>query len=319
MTDTTNTTTGQQPLSPIMYDRVLVPLDGSGASEAALTYAAHIPCRELVLLHVSVDDEFIVPEWFGHATADEDPDEQTLHRILGDLAGSLKTESRDVKVEIRVGDVAEEIISEGKSADLIVMTTHGRGAAGRLFFGSVADRVIRHGETPTLLLRAGDHTTEPRSPKRIVIALDGSEIAEQTIIPGAKAATFLGVPITLVRAVGLDEVRAALRAQGKTRTAPFEQSHSLFEDTRKLVLEEATAYLEAQAEKLRADGIEVNTQIVEGSAAFSLKEAMTPDDIAVITTRGQGGYKRWSIGSVAEKLVRESPCPILVQRSAQPA
>lgn len=317
MTDTTET--GQHPVATRMYDRVIVPLDGSEASEAALTYAAHIPCRELVLLHVSVDDEFIVPEWFGHSTDDEEPEDQTLHAIMGELADSLKTGTRDVKVDIRVGDVAEEIIAEGKNADLIVMMTHGRGAAGRLIFGSVADRVVRHGETPTLLLRAGDHTADPHAPKRIVIALDGSKIAEQAIAPGVKAAKFLGVPVTLIRAIGVDEIRAALRARGGKKTAPFEQSEGLYEETRKKVTGEAGAYLEERAERLRSEGVEANVQILEGSAAFALKDAITPDDLVVMTTRGQGGYKRWSIGSVAEKLVRESPAPLLVQRSAQPS
>lgn len=314
MADATNT--GQQPASTLMFERVLVPLDGSEASEAALAYAAQIPCRELVLLHVSVDDDFIVPEWFGEATEDNS-EEQDVQTILQNLANAMKTDSRDVTVSVRVGDVAEEIISEGRNADLIVMMTHGRGAAGRLIFGSIADRVIRHGETPTLLLRRGDHTTDPRPPKRIVIALDGSEFAEQSLAPGSKAAKYLGIPVMLVRSVGFDEVRAVLRAQGDKPKTPYELSDDLFDKARVRAIEESHAYLEGHAERLRAEGVDVKVEVIEGPAAFCLQEVLTPDDVAVMTTRGLGGYKRWSIGSVVEKLVRESPCPVLVQRSAK--
>ena len=48
-----------------------------------------------------------------------------------------------------------------------------------MVFGSIADRVIRHGETPTLIVRVGELTRNPKMPRRVIVALDGSELAEK--------------------------------------------------------------------------------------------------------------------------------------------
>lgn len=293
-------------------NRILVPVDGSDASRAALIFASHIPAREIVLLHVAVDDEVLVPEW-ATDWADEDED-ASLEAVLESIASDLRTPERNVVVETRLGDVAEEIIEAGREADLIVMMTHGRGAAGRIIFGSVADRVVRHGQTPTLLLRIGELTREPRAPKRVAIALDGSPLGEQALPQAARVARIGNMPLTLLKAVGDDEVRLAVRQYRVDGVPPHEQPPTLYQDTHDAVMKEADAYLEGHAERLREQGLEVTTKVLDGTAAFALMREVDAEDILVVTTRGQGGFKRWSIGSVAEKLVREAPCPVLLNR-----
>ena len=305
------------PSGRVVYDRILVPLDGSDEAEAALRYAALLPARELVLLHVEHEDEIFVPEWIFDE--DADPDVHTVRAELDQLAARLRAEGRAVEVVTEIGDVAEQIISSALNTDLIVMATHGRGAAGRLLFGSVADRVVRHGMTPTLLLRAGAHTKAPRLPRRVVVTLDGSEEAEQALPQAERLARAIGIPILLLRAVGFDEVRVTLRRKRKPGEPPFVQSPDLYEQARIETVEEATRYLDAVAGRLRSEGLEVDRKVVEGAPAFCLMWEMGEDDIAVVTTHGTSGYKRWSIGSVAEKLVREAPCPVLLQRIPQEA
>jgi nucleotide-binding universal stress UspA family protein len=297
------------------YNRIVVPIDGSDASEAALSYASRLPAKELVLLHVSVDHEVIVPDWI--LNRDEERAETSLHESMEKLAERLRTPERNVIVDMRIGDVAEEIMAAGREADLIVMMTHGRGAAGRMVFGSIADRVIRHGETPTLIVRVGELTRNPKIPQRIVIALDGSERAEKALPGGAKLAKATGLPVVLLRSVGLHDVKAALRKRRKPGESPLHMSPTLYDDTLRDVLNEAGEYLERHAETLKADGLDVSTEVLEGSVPFTIIWAVNPDDILVMTTRGQGGYKRWALGSVAEKLVRESPCPVLMQRGPE--
>lgn len=309
MTTTTPTT------SAVTYDRIIVPIDGSDASEAALAYASQLPTKELVLLHVSVDHEVIVPDWI--LRHDEEREEASLQDSMERLAERLRTAERNVRVEMRIGDVAEEIMAAGRDADLIVMMTHGRGAAGRMVFGSIADRVIRHGETPTLIVRVGELTRHPRTPNRVLIALDGSGLAEKGIAGGVKLARACNLPVVLVRSIGLEDVKAELRKRRKPGDTPMTISPTMYEDTLADVLKAAHAYLDRHADELRAQGCEVSTQVVEGSVPFTLMWAANPDDVMVMTTRGQGGYKRWALGSVAEKMVREAPCPILLQRGPE--
>lgn len=298
-----------------IYNRIVVPLDGSEPSRAALSYAARIPARELVLLHVMVDREVIVPEWI--LRRDSARSELSLGDQLEQMAEELRTPERDVKVDVRIGDVAEEIISAGNNADLIVMMTHGRGAAGRVIFGSMADRVVRHGSTPTLLVRVGELTRNPKVPDRVVCALDGSVIAERGLSAAIRLASALDLPLHLVRSVGLQDVKSALRGTRPERLAPTDMHPELYDQTLNAVRDEAIAYLNVQEAKVRDQWPKVSTELVEGSVPFTLMWAVDVDDILVITTRGQGGYKRWSLGSVAEKLIREAPCPVFLERGPE--
>lgn len=298
-----------------VYDRIVVPLDGSEPSRAALSYAAGIPSRELVLLHVMVDREVIVPEWI--LRRDSARKETSLAEELEQLAAELRTPEREVKVDIRIGDVAEEIITAGNQADLIVMMTHGRGAAGRVIFGSMADRVVRHGTTPTLLVRVGELTRNPKVPDRVVCALDGSAIAERGLPAAIRLASALDLPLHLVRSVGLQDVKNALRGTRTDWLAPSDMHPDLYDHTLNTVRDEAIAYLKKHEEAVRAEWPRVSAELIEGSVPFTLMWAADVDDILVITTRGQGGYKRWSLGSVAEKLIREAPCPVFLERGPE--
>lgn len=297
------------------YDRILVPLDGSEPSRAALAYAASIPTKELILLHVMVDREVIVPEWIlRRGSAGE---ETSLADEMEKLAEELRTPERKVTVETRIGDVAEEIIKAGADADMIVMMTHGRGAAGRVIFGSMADRVVRHGSTPTLLVRVGELTRNPRVPERIVCALDGSVIAERGLAAAIRLASALNLPLHLLRNVGLQDVKAALRDKNTDWLAPSDMHPELYDQTLATVRDDAIQYLADKAAIVEDEGVTVSTELVEGSVPFTLMWALDVDDIMVITTRGRGGYKRWSLGSVAEKLIREAPCPVFLERGPE--
>lgn len=298
-----------------IYDRIVVPLDGSEPSRAALTYAADIPAKELVLLHVMVDREVIVPEWI--LRRDSARTEISLGDQLEQVAEELRTPEREVKVEIRIGDVAEEIIAAGNDADLIVMMTHGRGAAGRVIFGSMADRVVRHGSTPTLLVRVGELTRNPKVPDRVVCALDGSAVAERGLSAAVRLASALNLPLHLVRSVGLQDVKTALSDTRTDWLAPSDMHPELYDQTLESVKQDALAYLKSREETVREEWPNVSTELVEGSVPFTLMWAVDVDDILVITTRGQGGYKRWSLGSVAEKLIREAPCPVFLERGPE--
>lgn len=295
-----------------VYNRILVPLDGSEPSRAALAYAARIPAKELILLHVMVDREVIVPDWI--LRRDSRQPEDSIADQLERMAEELRTPDRQVSVDIRIGDVAEEIINAGNEADLIVMMTHGRGAMGRVIFGSMADRVVRHGTAPTLLVRVGELTRSPKVPDRIVCALDGSDIAERGLAGAITLASVLDLPLHLVRSVGLQDVKAELRDSQPNWLAPSDMEPDLYDKTLHKVTEEARTYLQVKQEEASKEWPKVSHELVEGSVPFTLIWAVDVDDILVITTRGRGGYQRWSLGSVAEKLIREAPCPVLIQR-----
>ena len=72
------------------------------------------------------------------------------------IAAELRAKGLRVDTQVRVGDNAvEEILAGARDvgADLIAMTTHGRGGLGRLLFGSVAEAVLRQADIPVFLMR----------------------------------------------------------------------------------------------------------------------------------------------------------------------
>ncbi len=273
--------------------RILVPLDGSGRSDRALDLAGRLPARELVLFHVGKDD--------GDRSR------------LESLAQPLRTGQRTVEVEIRTGDATDEILKAAVACDLVVMATQGRNAAGRLLFGSTADRVSQQSATPTLLIRTTDDATIP-VPARIVVLLDGSKRAEGALPIAATLARAMSLPLWLMRAVDIDDVRATIHEQReRERGAPApEDAEHTYEEARQLTEQRATSYLADTAEPLAGQGLRVEASILRGTPVFELLQAIQPNDLVVMSSHGRRGFRRWMLGSVAEKLVRESAAPVLL-------
>lgn len=144
-----------------MYNRVLLPLDGSKLAEAALPHAAHLAKQfgsELVLLRVVVSPYAIVAPDLVLAGTDPDLRELSAHaaHYLKGIADRLQEQGLHVRTEVCEGPVAEAILDyvAALNIDLIVMSTHGRGGVLRWVYGSVAERVLQGSACPVLLIRS---------------------------------------------------------------------------------------------------------------------------------------------------------------------
>ena len=132
-----------------MYKRALIPLDGSMVAETIVPFALQIAGpldMEITLLRV------VVP------TSVDDVDRLCIdaQEYLSAVAAELRAKGVRGDTQVRVGDDAVgEILTGAREvgADLIAMTTHGRGGLGRLLFGSVAEAVLRQAEIPVFLMR----------------------------------------------------------------------------------------------------------------------------------------------------------------------
>jgi nucleotide-binding universal stress UspA family protein len=292
-----------------MLDRILVPLDRSDTARAAVNYAAAIPSRSVTLLSVLPDTTATgASVWAVDQAEWRQKTEIVVKQFLQEIAGTLEAQGRFVDIVVVHGDPAERILSYSANADLIVMTTHGLGAGKRLLFGSVADRIARHAPVPVMLIRGGDLPVEPRPIQRIVTPLDGSDLAERALPLATDLADTLGVPLLLVQA--LDHARIVETAHpAGSPVAPYSSSMDV-------VLGEATTYLEEHAQLLRNRSLQVDIAVLEGGPVDIILDILQAGDLLVMTSHGRGGIKRWFLGSVAEKLVREAPAPILLYRSS---
>lgn len=151
-----------------MYQRILVPLDGSKVGESALPYVEGLVSKlspgvkvEVTLLQVvSPLSHYIVAVEGGVSVPYTDEEMKAVKEkakdYLNKAGEGLKSKGAVVKIRVGVGNAAEEIIkaSDQVNADLVAMSTHGRSGLSRWAFGSVADRVLRGGNKPMLMVRA---------------------------------------------------------------------------------------------------------------------------------------------------------------------
>lgn len=218
------------------------------------------------------------------------------------------------EIAIGVGDPAETILNLGKehNAELIVIASHGRGALGRWTFGSVADRLSRTSEVPVLIIRPRDAAPEVDNLpvfERILLLTDGSDRSRSAVDEAADLAKKLGKPVTLVRSIFPEAELAPATGYGAVY-AP-----ELYEELTKSVEAEAIASLEETVEQVKSHGAEAEYLLVHGPAAHTITSLATPNDLIVMTSHGRSGFRRWLLGSVAEKLVRDAPCPVMLVRS----
>jgi nucleotide-binding universal stress UspA family protein len=141
--------------------RILVPLDGSPVAEQILpsvVSVAQAMSGELILFQVPIAhvSGWMTGEWYLPIQGALDTAEEDAQAYLSTVAGRLKEQGLDVATATSVGSVADCIVeyAEVNHVDLIAMCTHGRTGLARWALGSVADRVLRAGGKPILLVRA---------------------------------------------------------------------------------------------------------------------------------------------------------------------
>lgn len=297
-----------------MYRSILVPLDGSSFSEHALPLARALTraCRaRLRLAHVHVAPVAYYADGLPVINAENDllsreAERDYLERLRAELsANGLATTC--VLLEEPVGAALAREAAE-READLVIMTTHGRGGWSRMWLGSVADELMHNLNIPLLLIHPREGTPGPTGEfRRILIALDGSPLAEQ-ILPS-------------VQALGADEQTEYTLLQViepfVALGGPAPYSAQLEQDFTERRQDEAEAYLESVARRLRIQGPRVRTRVV---ADLQVAQAILNDawrrqaDLIALATHGRGGLRRLLVGSVADKVLRGADTPVLLLR-----
>ncbi len=264
------------------FARVLLPLDGSSRAEAALVWAGRVPAEHIRLLRVCPPGE-------AHAV--------DATRYLESVAVRCHWPGCTVDVRVVHGEPAEQIVLEAADADLIVMSTEGAGAGGRLIFGSVADRVARHAPAPAFLVRGGSDPVSAVPVRRIVVPLDGSAAAERALPIAIRLARAMETGVLLVT---VDEAELGQEAAGQASPD---------------AAEEAAASLARAATTLEEASIAAASDVRAGSPVAELLETVAAGDLLVMTTHGRGTARRWQIGGVAEKLLRQAAAPVVLVRT----
>jgi len=303
-----------------MASTILVPLDGSLLSERVLPVAAELArssggTLHLVRIHVSPERAPISLE--GMPVVDRDDDDRCwqaerayMVRIRERLGPRSELATR---IAVLNGPVAEALAGYAAlhRVDQIVMATHARSGLARAWMGSVADAVLRRSRVPVLLVRATEGAatmSASEGPPRVLIALDGSPIAEKVLEPAVRLGRPLGAAYTLLRVVNplaLTGDLPAVLAPRMGRAAAARQEA------------EAKTYLAEIAWWMQDRGFEVETRVVtsERPADAILSEAEREGRaIIAMATHGRSGLSRMLMGSVAGQVLHRTTLPVLLYR-----
>ncbi|WP_367175382.1 universal stress protein [Haloarcula rubripromontorii] len=282
-----------------MFDRILVPTDGSPGSERAFEVAATLASTHDAAVHVlSVVDE--------HGPTDDDWDYDggtPAEAFIESQADHVDTEGLSVTPAVREGVVHDAVLdyTDENDIDLIVMGTHGRTGVRRFLLGSVTEKVVRLADVPVLSVKA-DAEPGTVSFDDILLPTDGSSGAEAAIEPAGALASATDATVNLVSVVD-------------TRSLGIDVGSTVIVDELESV---ATDAVGDASDRLSGLGVEtVETAITHGVPYRAILDAIEDTDanLVVIGTHGRTGVDRYLLGSVAEKLVRTSPVPVMTVRA----
>jgi nucleotide-binding universal stress UspA family protein len=299
---------------------VLAPVDGSTRALHAVPWAAKLagPDGTVVLLRVVPPQPDYAESLFSLVGAEERVREiqdawiRTAKADMDEAEALLSGSGVTVEQVVAEGEPDEEIVAAAarRGVQMIAMASHGRGAVGRAIFGSVADRVARTAPVPVLILRPPDEDVVPSvAVSRIVVPLDGSEIAARALPVASELAEHLAAPVHVIRAV--DAALSLPMASGVFGAGPVVDANvtdQIWEEAEA----EARSTVTAAVSQLQSEGVDASGGIVIGSPFFAISEAIEPGDLLTLTSHGRGGVRRWLLGSVAEKLVREAKAPVML-------
>lgn len=301
-----------------MFHALLVPLDGSQFGEQALPWAASLARTGALPLHlVQVHVPLAVSFGESGLVLDRGVEEEirkSEENYLQSVVGRLAAAGLPAQAELVEGAVVEGIErqAQAKGADLIVMTTHGRGVMARLLVGSVADNLVRHSSVPVLLVRPGEGPPDLRQPprlRRVLVPLDGSPLAEKVLPP--VEALLDAVPAELILLRLVQPTLADMTVANRWSQALVQRLQEL----QQALESEARQYLEQLAAGLRQRGRRVQTRVAchDQAAAGIIEEARSAQaDLIALATHGRGGWKRALLGSVADKVLRAGTLPMLL-------
>lgn len=284
--------------------RILVPLDGSAFAESILPDARRYAGPDGILVlarNAREDQDSDKPGTYTHGTSS-----QQVHAYLQGIAGRLQAEGGKTETAfMRTRDAPSSItLAVGLfHVDMIACATHGEGPEGRLLWGSVVWEALVRSRVPVLLRLADDSgrcgVALPTRRRKIMVPLDGSAFAEMALPVAQEFASEWNASLLLVSVTPGDVI------------VPYPEVVPMPDALRERMAS-TRSYLERLADR-PPGGVE--TEVLDDeSVVYALdkvvKEKMVTD--VMLVSHGHGDCSRVVGGSVADGLIHDLHCPIVV-------
>ncbi len=282
--------------------RVVVGVDGSPPSQAAVVQAAHFASTRGMTLHVLHAFAPDLPMLGFGALADRSVVTEHGRRLLQNAAARAHAAHPDLTVTsgLHDGYASHALIASSHTAALVVVGVTGHGVLSLTSMGAVAMQVLTHARCPVLVVGHASPST-PAPGSRVVVGVDGSEQSLAALRTAVREATVLGGSVEVVHAW-----------QPRAATDPTLASASSWEDY--------VAGLERLVDDVVAGmrpehpDTKVEVQVLREDPLKALSERSEGASLVVVGSRGTGGFEGLHVGSTALRLVGRSACPVLVSR-----
>ena len=298
------------------HELIVVPLDGSEQAEQVIPYAEGLRGRGGTLLFFQVVNPTGAARGiFGDIEiAVEDVIEQEREAARARLT-EIAEQWSDVlakkpEVEAFAGDTVDaikEIVAE-RNASLLAIASSGRGALSRWAFGSVADTLMRDSPAPILIIHPDHDAPDPGKVQftRILVPLDGSDIAEQALPEAARLAKATELPVTVLQVIN-PSLEYSMVGQGMAPITP-----DLYNEVEADFTAQANEALDRGAAKLGEVKAGITKTVLQGGTVEALKHYTEPGDLIVMTSHGRSGFRRFLLGSVAQSIIHDRVAPVVL-------
>ncbi|MBV8179860.1 MAG: universal stress protein [Mycobacterium sp.] len=282
---------------------IIVGIDGSPESDAAVRWAAHdaaIRGLSLTLVHV---ENPAAPTWSQAPVLEESAGEQkaenrTLLENASKIARSATADTAQIQIngELLSSAIVPTLVDQSKDAELIVVGSRGRGALSRGILGSVSSGLIRHAHCPVALIRDEDPQT-PSAEAPVLVGIDGSTADLATAIAFEEASRRHADLIALHAWADTD----------MSEIPGFDWSPITTKENR--LLADALAGWQE-----RYPDVTVEKRLVRDRAARALVDASESAQLVVVGSHGSGAFTGMLLGSVSNAVVQAVHRPVIVAR-----
>ncbi|ACV48931.1 MULTISPECIES: universal stress protein [Halomicrobium] len=280
-----------------MYDRILLPIDGSDGARRTIDHVADIAADQ----DASVTALFVADTTLDSVTRIEGDIVESLvetgEEIVGEAGTVLASSGVDYETDVVSGGPARTVVdyADRYGFDLIAMPTHGRTGISRRLLGSVTETVIRLSQIPVLTIRLADETRTTFPYERLLVPTDGSPAATAAVEHGLDLAAALdGTP----HALSVAESGSVL-GLGGDGSNPQSAAETAVENVEPMASERDIGTLV--------------TAVEHGSPHEAITAYVDANDIDAIVmgTTGTRGIGEMLLGTVAELVVRTAPVPVI--------
>lgn len=322
-----------------MFQRIVVPLDGSREAERAIPVAARLARASggsIVFVRVVLPPVDLGKYAARHSVVWERNAYQAERaEAAAYLAGTIFTYASDLSgIETEIGVASGLIppticsVARTEQADLIVMCSHGETGLPRWLFGSVTQEVARQSSVPVLALHArGGSLPTPHAahPLRVVVVLDGSPLSEMALRPAVELLVALALPAqgTLHLLQVIDRPVTGGKWRGQAYIDAVMQEQIKRDAEMKMVAD----YLLRGHLKARGLAITWSVAVSTDIAGTIIQQAKDSEkaghgdscNLIVTAIHGKRGLRHLMRGRVAEHILSTTRLPLLMVRPHETA